>query len=439
MRSLAILSALSVTCTFVVVAGCAPAGECQAYNDCGADSYCNADRVCVSDPIDPGPPINPVVPGSDAGPNDGGDTGALQVRTRFNAVAWIQADPTTPGRILYPDFGEQSSTVNTDEVRGFDAATGAVEAVPVYRTLSMVDGVCEPDSIVDPGLDTDELWFNCARAPKLRTVYDNDASKLTQNDPALGSAHVVFATSPTGSEFPRRLFAERGGPLRSIQSRSADGLGTPHFTDTINVTLDQVVAIFPILRAQLSGDFALVHDKENNQLVPIERQIGVEAWAAAVQLDPLSLPADAHAVVMLGDVNATGSSQTSGEANIMTIHPDGGWLRFWNYESGLEIFPQTRFEPSATFQGPGGDASERLLLEWSPSGNYVFYTRQGTYRIWRLPLTGGAENDVRLYEFEQSDRRPSAIVPYSDDEVWISYGEPASENLIERVVVDQQP
>jgi hypothetical protein len=424
----------------LLAASCAPAGECQGYNDCGAGRICNADRVCIDDPIDTGPPINvnPNLP-NDGGPTDGGPGDTLQIRTRFFVVPWIQRDPTNATRILYPDFDSQADLVNTDEVRGFDATSGVVDPIPVFNTFAMTDGECQPDSIIDPGLPTDELWFNCQLGPALRTVYDDDPSKQTENQPSLGSAHFVYATMPTGNEWGRRLFASRGGNLRSVQSRSSDGLGSPHIVDTVTPAIGGVVAIFPLVRESLAGDFALVHDRSNNQLVPVERQLGQEGWGPAGQLDPLDLPDGAHAVWLLDDVHATGATPSAGIANVMTIHPNGGWLRFWNYETANEIFPQTRFEPNANFHAAPPAATERLLLEPTPSGDYLFYTHQSTYRVYRLPLAGGAENDVRMYEYRDVLRRASAIVPHSEDEVWISYGAPANENLIERATVDQQP
>jgi hypothetical protein len=418
----------------LVAAGCTPEGGCT-YDSCAPDEYCNAEQVCTPNevvdlPGGGGGPINPVGDAGDPGTNPGD----RDLRTDF-PVAWLEEDEANPGRLFYPDFNESGGVVAVDRVRAFAGDDGAEELGDVLDTLVMIDGSCQPDTI-HWAPTPDEIWLDCTSAPNYRIVYDGNPVAQTQNTAGV-RAQVVYRTDTPAnlSDYARHLVAPRGGALRSLQMRDEDQLGSDRFEDTFQtLSFSNVVAIFRIAPDGLDGDHVLVHDRGTNQLIPMTRDGGAELWRPHAELQVRDLPADTHAVWLIDDVSATGNTQTSNVANYLTIEPGNGVVRYWNYEVGQEILPLTTYESNPSFRGAPPAATERLLLEETPSGNYLMYAQKDRAKIWRIPFAPGDENNVRQHLLNDTDLQPSGIVPVSDTEAWVSFG---NENLIRRLTLDR--
>lgn len=423
--------------------GCPAAVECRNYSDCPVGQLCDlASNTCAPDPgtPDPGGGGTPVFPIPDAGPGDGGGgVVARQVRPDFPAP-WIERDPRPDGQghILFADFLGAGDQVTRDAVRSFDPATGRVDGRPVFDFINKLPSCAIERLLFVDETSPEEVWVSCRQGAPLRLLYEGFLEQAFKDLPA-GSAELSLFSSPEGSEVPRILVAARGDTsFTAYQLQPSDGVGVGHpFVDTVTPLFGAIGGLYPLDRVALHGDFALVFDRYapsvqpvGPALVPVQRDPQSETWQAATAFEPLPLGAATHVAFPLATPRADGQTSTPSTPNFMSLEPSTGLARYWNVEARQEILPPTVFETGATLLVEAPAPSERILLAFSPSRQYVFYALTTTYRVWRIPTGPGGDNDVRFYDFANTTWRPSGLVAESDDEVWVSY---ANENLIERV------
>lgn len=408
--------------------GCTPK-ECDTAADCAAGQLCQGER-CVT-PLPTGTPQESRPQTSGAG--DRADAAVQRVRTSL-PVAWMQRDPDDSSRVLFAQQQREGLIVVQDDVFAFDLGTGEVDSSPVLELLGMYSGPCGLDVVhreVRPG----ERWLSCAVSPTLRVVYD-EAFLGPTTDLVAGAALLHPVPSVSTSDFSRVLLAGRGSDLRSLQLRSTDAYGQARVFDVVAPTLSGVVALFDIDDAGIPGNHVLVHDRDRAELVPLTRNPLTERWTESPALPPRTLPVDTHAVWVFGQINATGFSTTSSTPNYLTLEPSTGLARYFNYEAGQEILPPTRFEREFSLLAPAPEAEARLLLEASPSGQFLFYARRDGRRIYRIPLVAGADDLVRTAFIEEAGRSISSLVAVDDESVWIS---DSLQPLLQKISVTESP
>jgi hypothetical protein len=243
-------------------------------------------------------------------------------------------------------------------------------------------------------------------------------------------------------DFTRVLVAARGDSLRALQLRPTDGVGQQRFTDTIQTAVDGVINVFDLDASGVPGMHVVVHDAASSRLVPLTRDPGGEVWTETIALDQFTLPAETHVAWVFGPIAANGAPDDPDAPNVLTIEPSTGLARFWSFEQAQPILPDTQFETDPQHLGPAPAPTERLLLAPSPSGDFLFYTRAEADKIYRIPFAQGGgtepggEELVRHRLLDDNARVISSLVAIDDDTVWVSY---ANENLVERLIVDEQP
>lgn len=408
--------------------GCTPK-ECDTSTDCDAGQICQSDR-CVT-PLPAGAPRSTLSPSAGAGVGE--NTALQQVRTSL-PVAWMQRDPGDPSRIWFAQQQSLDSGFTQDDVLAFHPGTGEVDPTPILELLGMASGPCGLD-VVHRTFRAGETWLSCAVAPTLRVIYD-EAFLGPTTDIEAGAALLHFVPSASTSDFGRVLIAGRGGDLRALQLRSTDAFGQTRNFDVIEPTLSGVVALFDVEDAGIPGDHVLVHDRNRSQLVPLTRSPLTEQWSESSALPPRTLPLDTHVVWVFGQIQATGFSTTSTTPNYLTIEPNTGLVRYFNYEVGQEILPSTRFERDTSFQSELPDADARLLIDLSPSGEFLFYAREDGRRVYRIPLVPGGDALVRIARIEESGRAISSLIALDEESVWVS---DSLQPLLQKVSVTETP
>jgi hypothetical protein len=415
-----------------LVAGCAPQGECVAYNDCPQGQYCSA-GTCIDDGIGPTePPARPEPGGRDGGP--GGENVLAQVQTAFG-VPWLVPHPTDSTRLLFPEQQVGDGTITVDTIRVLDLSENKVETELFADLTELTSGPCLVDQVhfdAVPGATPKEDWYHCLAGPPHRIVFGGDLAQPTE-DSATSGAQLLYTFPARSNDLARVLSASRGGPLVSFRVQPlADGLGNPRLRDPISAPVSSVVAMFPLEGGGIPGDHLLVHNSTGagGSLVPITRDPGTESWYATAGIVPQPLGADVHGVRVIAPVIAAINTSTPEVPNYLTVEPATGFVRYFRFETGQEILPPTQFETNALFLMAPRSSSERLMLEPTPSGSYLFYTQRGARKIWRLPKTPGGEQEVLQVELDDFAREITSIVPVSDDTAWISFG---NENLLQKV------
>lgn len=416
---------------------CPPEVECESFNDCPIGQACEA-NACVPGNGDSSggsgggggrPSPNP----GDGGPLPNDTVDELQVEY---PVLWLAKDPRGTGRVVFPEFFETGGSVVRDRLVSFDPAARS----PTLREeldLMLLESPCSLEALLPLEAYTayDEVWLACKRSPTLRIAYQGTLHQTVL--PILGSAELAFLTTPEPGAYRRVLVAARGAStFLSYQLRDdQDGLETGHQTDALDASLSftAIAGFFPLDRTGLEGDHVLVFDRSTPpRLVPIQRDTTGEIWRPSDTLEVFELPADTHAVYLLAPIRANNIPLDPNTPNFLTLEPKNGRIRFWNYEEAEEDDPYTVYETDPGFLVDAPAASERILLAPSPSGSHLFYALQTAGKIWRLPLAQGAESSVRAFQVDPISRRPSGLVPTSEDRVWVSY---SNDDILQSVPV----
>jgi hypothetical protein len=423
-------------------AGCPPQlfGECQFLNDpaCPAGEQCQ-DGTCV--PVgDVVPPRPPIVVVGDAGPLPPGVNAAIDPADleEPQTIAWLDLDPRATGQAVFAEYEPNGF----DLLRVFSIDDG--EFVPAFE-LDFTDDFagCNLDSFSQQSLNAgNELWFNCNLRGGTRVTVGNDLAQyydmVDLNGAPIGS-QLVYPT-PGVQDVERRLVCNRGqSGFTSIQINNGDDPLNARELDTVNVAFTNIVSFHAIEAGNIPGDHVAIYDRGQQVLRPMTLD-GTDWNASTTGLLPLDLPAGTHAVLTIGTIRANGTPAVADLANVVAIVPSEGRLRFFNMEDRIELDdPGTLYEPDPALRGATPVASERLLLGLTPSGDAIMYTNQSLRRVYRIPLRADADDEVRSFDFDPTDRRPSGIVVASEDEVWVTYGVDPGGPAVERVLVDQVP
>lgn len=417
----------------VLAAACAPRGECQAYNDCPRPQYCS-EGVCVEgDTVDGNPPVVPNPIDRDGGP--GGGELLSQVRTDYD-VPWLMRHPSDPNLLLFPEQQVEGGTLTVDAIRLLDIEQDRVRT-EIFLDLVQMEKACRADQIWFDVVDGED-WYHCLETPRFRIVYDGNLSNVSEASGA-GAQLLYTPAQLAGDSLSRVLSARRGGPLDSFQvGQGGDQVGTERDRDEFDPGVDSssVVGIFPLEGGNVAGDHLLLHNRAGagGTLVPITRRPTTTTWIPSDGIDVVTLDENAHAVWVIGEINVTAGVTGSDEPNYLVIEPSTGYVRYFHYETGAEIGPPTLFEPNEFFRAAPPAPAERLMLERSPSGAYLFYTYRDAKKIWRLPLEPGGDEDVLQVELDDFTRKISSIVPATDDTAWVSF---ENENLVQKVRLER--
>lgn len=454
MRHSALSPARSVvfTVTCVVVLSTSGCPECRYYNDCPSGQACSSDKVCVDTGTDPGtttPPPPPPV-------GDGGTTMGIDARlsTQFPAQ-WVTADPRDPSLGLYAVY-ETGGAI--DALRAFSLSSGARRAESDLDLVALGDlddgsatlspgTPCGADNIYQEnnipsqhGLP--ETWLMCRQGAGARVYYDNQfAQPGLPMEPASVDGFVMVRIDSTGNQvtdFERRVTFQRGGSTLNIHqlNPTQDGRNNPRTKDTVQVSFNEITQVWQIPSIPSLGDLIVVFDAgaDPKVLVPLVRLHGTETWVLATQatqLEKLTLPPETHALVVIGTIDPQGGSD-AGIPNVMAIEPSTGFARFFTMNNQAttptsQFF--TQFEPNGSFTGATPDSKTRLLLEPAPGGGAVFYVHPLVPRVWRIPFTPNAENDVTAYTIGGGGLTSTGIVPTGPYTTWLSV--PAQVELIQ--------
>jgi len=428
--------------------------ECRYYNDCPSGQACSTDRVCVDIDTDPGSDTPPPPPPNDGGTIDGVDA---MLATEF-PVQWLTKDPRDASRGLYAVYEANGGNTSVDALRAFDLTTGArrtsndLDFIAVGEldtgpgTPCRVDNFYQEDDIPSAH-DLPESWLMCRQGPGVRIYYDNNFAQ-----PGLGQEGVsvdgfvmvpIVSAGTNANDFQRRLTFERGGSTLNIYqvNPQQDGIQSPRTEDTVLASFEEITQVWQIPSLTGTGDVIVVFDAgaSPKALIPLVRQFGTLEWQVATPittLAPLVVPRETHAAFLIGTIDPGGQSDPA-VPNVMTIESSTGFVRFYTMNNVVLTEPAvsqffTQFEPNASFTGATPESKTRLLLEPAPGGGALFYMHPLVGRVWRIPFTPNAENDVRAYTIGGGGLTATGLVPTDAYTTWLSI--PSTVQLIQVTV-----
>lgn len=421
-----------------------PDAECRSYLDCNSNQTCDTETGnCVS--ISSGPYGDGIstVPGAGTTPTPPGETPPL--RTTYQTTGPVSYISHSPAPALSDAilFSEPiRDDVNAPEkLRELDARAQNTVQMPVYLDLEELQvNPCEVSALHKLTLsEPTETWVSCRQANATYLIYEGRELQGLQTLNHRSDFFLLLPTSTNG-DYNRVIAGARGSSaLRAYQLRTGAGdgpdVGHP-FEDELPLAGGAIHGVWSATSEYNSVNSLVIFSRggaaSNPSIQFWERFSLVESWSEVVYPEAFVLPAETYLIHFTTAPHISLTDLGSNEATMLSIEPQNGLIRFWNFNGQREIFPSLQYETDARFlfsldDIPGADV---IALAESADGQYIYLAHPAGPRIWRLPTEPGREDDVRWWDAEALTLEVSSFASVTDMELWVGY---RNENRLDQV------
>ena len=413
-----------------------PSAECRSYLDCSSNETCDTESGnCVSlggGPLGDGTSAAPGSNSTTTNPNNN-----QPLRTSYVTTGPIQYISASPDGVQ-TDVLVFSEPITTDlnaaeKVRELDVRANATRDMSIFLDLEALQLTpCEVSALHKlTSTNPAETWISCRRTNETYIVYEG---RELQGQETLNHQSDFFITLPSSAsgDWNRVVAVGRGSStLRSYQLRTGagDGPGIGHpFQDEIPQVNGPIYGLWSATSDNDAADtlvvFARGNSSTNASLQFLERFSRIETWNEVVSPSAFGLPKETYLIHFMTAPHLTPNDLGNNDATLLSIEPQSGTVRFWNFNGQREIFPSLQYENDTRYLFDPGSISvtNAIALTTTRDGQYVFLAHPAGHRIWRLPTQQdrGVE-DVRWWDAEDANLEIASIAPVSDVEMWVGY------------------